>query len=167
MEYALLDAIRTRHTVRILNTREVSVTLAVAEGFIHVAAVLTQRLICSAARIPCKNTGGIVTMDERKVTIVTTAVNLTLIFAVLSALVLSVFTIPNHIAKVPHIKTAGAITALKESVLLAAAGLVLLASGEHLVPRIRTSCNSVADFCAVARKTWAGHGALLYAKGAT
>ena len=54
--------------------------------------------------------------------------------------------------------------ALKEAVLLAAAGLVLLASGEQLVPSIWTGCNPIADFCTVARKTWAGHGALLFAK---
>ena len=51
MEYALLGAFNARHTVRILNKGEVSVTLAIAEGFshVHVAAVLTQRLIASAA----------------------------------------------------------------------------------------------------------------------
>ena len=59
--------------------------------------------------------------------------------------------------------TVGSVAALKESVLLAG-GIVLLASGEQLVPRIRTSCPPIADFCTVARKTWAGHGALLCAK---
>ena len=88
------------------------------------------------------------------------------VFAVLSTLVLPVFTILNRTANLSASKTAGAVAALKEVVLLAAAGLVLLASGEQLVPRIRTSWIPIADFCTVARKTWAGHGALLCAKGA-
>ena len=64
----------------------------------------------------------------------------------LSALVLPVFTILKSIADPPTINTAGAVAALKEVVLLAAAGLVLLASGDQLVPRIRTSYFSIADF---------------------
>ena len=91
---------------------------------------------------------------------------LTIVFALLSSLVLPVSTIHQRIANPPTINTAAAVAALKEVVLLAAAGLVLLASGEQLVPRIRTSWIPIADFCTVARKTWAGHGALLCAKGA-
>ena len=91
---------------------------------------------------------------------------LVFVFALLSTLVLTVFTTLTSRANPPTINTVGAVAALKKVVLLAAAGFVLLASGEQLVPRIRTSCISIADFCTAARKTWAGHGALLCAKGA-
>ena len=84
----------------------------------------------------------------------------------LRALILPVCTTLKSIANPPTSKTAGAVVALKEAVLLAAAGIKCLASGEQLVPSIRTRWLPIADFCTVARKTWAGHGALLFAKGA-
>ena len=88
---------------------------------------------------------------------------MTLFFAKLSSLILPVYTILNSIANILAVKTFGSVAALKESGLLAAAGIVLLASGEQLVPSIWTSGKSIADFCTVSRKTWAGHGALLCA----
>ena len=89
----------------------------------------------------------------------------------LSILILTVCTILIIIANPLACKTARSIAALKEFGFLTAAGLlatglVLLASGEQLVPLIWTSGLSIADFCTVARKTWAGHRALLFAKGA-
>ena len=89
---------------------------------------------------------------------------LTLVFALLSALILPVCTILKRIANQLASNTAGAVVAPKEAVLLAAAGVVHLASGEQLVPSIWAGCMPIADFCTVARKTWAGHGALLFAK---
>ena len=85
-----------------------------------------------------------------------------------SPLVLAVRTTLDIIAKPEASNAAGAVVALKEVVglLLAAAGIVHLASGEQLVPLIWTDCVSVADFCTVARKTRAGHAAILCAKGA-
>ena len=89
---------------------------------------------------------------------------ITLIPALLSILILPVCTILNTIANIQVTKTAGAVAALKEAVLLAAAGIKCLASGDQLVPLIWTRWISITDFCTVARKTWAGHGALLCAK---
>ena len=66
----------------------------------------------------------------------------------------------------PSSNTAGVVVALKEAILRAAAGLLRLASGDQFVPSIRTCWLPIADFCTVARKTWAGHVALLFAKGA-
>ena len=84
----------------------------------------------------------------------------------LSALILPVCAILISIAKLLFSKTAGAVAALKEAIRLAAVGLVRLASGEQLIPGIRTIWISIADFCTVSKKAWAGHGALLCAKGA-
>ena len=82
----------------------------------------------------------------------------------LSPLVLPVRTTLDSVAKPKAGNAAGSIVARKESGLLAAAGIVCLASGEQLVPIIWTTYNSIADFCTVSRETWAGQGALLCAK---
>ena len=115
----LLGATGARPTIWILSQWEISITLALAEGILHITAVLTQRLVLRTTSQLQEYATAVVAVVTHERVIITT-----LVFASDRVFITAICTILDGVANLLTTQAHGSISTLVEAILLTADGRI-------------------------------------------